>query len=366
LAPDETQPPSQYPAATSRNTNPSWLQDPQDGKPLMGKGVRANLEDLKGYSINLNEIQGNFAELGRGVADALRGMVAGAFPTGGDHGLEWEARMNSLATYNAYQFQSFVFNMALGVRNVASAAQAVANSYGNTDDTSAANMSAIDFAFGDKNAVPPGFPAWALEHIPTWAQMNARNPQVAPAEIPPEGLGPDAVTVTSQGGATVTTVRLPGGGTMVTTETVGAGGVTTTTVAVNGKPQSVTTTTVTGGRTVTEEKQYVYDKNGTQQGDPRVTSRNETTVTRNPDGSESTNQSTTTYSYGPNGQATPSSSGSSVTVGAERAPTQPIPFDEDPAQREIDRLMPDDEQILAPGPLGEDPGGSQPPGTVTV
>jgi hypothetical protein len=364
LAPNET-PPNPYADATEANTNPAFLNK-SDGTPLLGDGVRANLDDLKGYSINLNEIQGNFAELGRSVADALRSMVAGAFPTGGNHGLEWEGAMNSLAQYNAFQFQSFVFSMALGVQNVARAAQAVANSYGNTDDTSAANLAAIQFAFGDKSKVPPGFPAYALEHIPTWAEISARNPPVPPARVPDAGLDPDDVTVVEDGNSTTTTVRLPGGGTMVTTEerwgAYGTSG-TTTTVTVNGKPMTRSTTYTYGGSTYSEETEYQYDANGTATGPPRVVSSGESSVTRNPDGSERSSQSTTTYSYDDEGNATPSTSGSSVTVGPERPEHGPIPYDEDPAQRVIDDLMPDDEQILAPGPLGQE-GGQQPPGTV--
>jgi len=145
LAPDET-PPNPYAGSTYSNTHPAWLQNAQGA---LNADVEANLDDLKGFSANLDEIQGNFAELGRGVAEPMRSSVAGAFPTGGDHGLEWEAVMNSLGVYNAFQFQTFVANLALGIKNVASAASAVANSYANTDDTSAANMAAIDFAFGD-------------------------------------------------------------------------------------------------------------------------------------------------------------------------------------------------------------------------
>lgn len=366
MAPNET-PPNPYADATAANTNPAFLNR-SDGTPLLGDGVKANLDDLKGYAINLNEIQGNFAELGRSVADALRSMVSGAFPTGGNHGLEWEAVMNSLAQYNAFQFQAFVFNMALGVQNVARAAQAVANSYGNTDDTSAANLAAVNFAFGDKSQVPPGFPAWALEHIPTWAQMTARNPPVPPARIPDEGLAPDDVTVVENADTTTTTVKLPGGGTMVTTEerwgAYGTSGVTTT-VVVNGKPQTRSTSYTYGGRTYSEEYEYPYDVNGNLTGPPRVASSGETGVTRNPDGTERNSQSTTTYSYDDEGRATPSTSGSSVTVGPERPAQGAIPYDEDPAQKVIEELMPDDEQILAPGPIGTD-GGQQPPGVVTA
>ena len=278
--------------------------------------------------------------------------------------------MNSLAQYNAFQFQSFVFNMALGVQNVARAAQAVANSYGNTDDTSAANLAAVQFAFGDKSKAPPGFPAWALEHIPTWAQVRAENPPVAPAKVPDEGLDPDAVTVVQDGNTTTTTVRLPGGGTMVTTEehwgAYGTSG-TTTTVMVNGNLQTRSTTYTYGGRTYSEEYEQPYDAQGNAQGPPRVVSSGETSVTRNSDGSERNSQSTTTYTYDDQGRAVPSTSGSSVTVGPERPPQGAIPFDEDPAQQAIDELMPDDpdEQILAPGPIGED-GGQQPPGVVTA
>jgi hypothetical protein len=364
-------PPSRYPDQTAANTRPTWLQDPQ-GQPRLTADVEANLEDLKGYSINLNEIQGNFGEMARSVADPLRSAVAGAFPVGADNGLEWQAAMNSLATYNAYQFQSFVFNMALGIRNVASAAQAVANSYGNTDDTSAASLGAINFAFGDKSQAPSGFPSWALEQLPTWAEVSARNPPVPPADVPTEGLPPGAVSVTTQGGTTTTTVQLPGGGTMVTTEeswgAFGFGG-TTTTVTVNGKVMSTSSSFALGGATFTQDRQNQYDADGNPQGE-RVVSSGGTVVGRDSDGSEHTQQWTTTYEYDENGQATPSTSGSSVTVGPERPTEEAIPHGEDPAQQALEELMPepddDEPMILAPGENAPGSGDYNPYGTETV
>jgi len=357
---DDTLPPSPYPSQSATNTAPTY------GSELTAD-VEADLDDLKGYSLNLDEIQGNFAEVGRGVADPLRDAVDGAFPVGNNHGLEWEANMNSLAKYNAYQLQAFVFNMALGIRNVASAAQAVANSYSNTDDTSAASLGSIFFAFGDKSQAPSGFPSWVLDKIPTWNDVMRENPPVPPAEVPKEGLDPGAVDVQTNGNVTTTTVHLPGGGTMVTKEEhwSGYGSVgTTTTVTVNGKPVSTSTTYTYGGRTVTEDKEYVYDEHGNQQGEPRVTSEREVSVTRGADGSERTEQSSTTYQYDTDGEATPSTSGSAVTVGPERPSQGMIQPGDDPAQRALEELMPEpdpDEVILAPGPMGGDPGGGQSP-----
>jgi len=367
LAPDET-PPNPYASSTYSNTHPAWLDNAQG---TLNADVKANLDDLKGFSANLDEIQGNFAEMGRGVAEPMRSSVAGAFPTGGDHGLEWEAVMNSLGVYNAFQFQTFVANLALGIKNVASAASAVANSYANTDDTSAANMAAIDFAFGDTSKVPGGFPSWALDQIPTWKEFSKDHPIPPPAEVPKDGLPPGAVTVTTSGNTTTTTVKLPGGGTMVTTEehwgAYGSTGVTTT-VVVNGQVRSKNTTYTYGGATHSEDREYTYDKDGKPTGD-RVVRSGETSTHTYSDGSERTDDSTTTYQYDDEGNAIPSTSGSSVTVGSERPHQGSIPFDEDPAQRAIQELMPEpdpDTVTLAPGPLGDDPGGGQPPGTVTV
>jgi len=123
-----------------------------------------------------------------------------------------------------------------------------------------------------------------------------------------------------------------------------------------------------GGATHSEDREYTYDKDGKPTGD-RVVRSGETSTHTYSDGSERTDDSTTTYQYDDEGNAIPSTSGSSVTVGSERPHQGSIPFDEDPAQRAIQELMPEpdpDTVTLAPGPLGDDPGGGQPPGTVTV
>ena len=370
MAPDET-PPNPYAGSTYSNTHPAWLQDAQG---TLNADVQANLDDLMGFSANLDEIQGNFAELGRGVAEPMRSSVAGAFPTGNDHGLEWEAVMNSLGVYNAFQFQTFVANLALGIKNVASAASAVANSYANTDDTSAANMGAIDFAFGETSTPPGGFPAWALDQIPTWKEFSKDHPITPPAEVPKEGLPPGAVTVTTNGSTTTTTVKLPGGGTMVTTEEhwaySGASGVTTK-VTVNGQLMSENTAYTYGNTRYTEDREYTHDDKGEPTGN-RVVRSGETSTHEYDDGSERTDDSTTTYHYDDKGNATPSTSGTSVTVGSERPHENSIPIEDDPARKALDELGPEPEPepdtvTLAPGPFGDDPGGGQqPPGAVTV
>jgi hypothetical protein len=356
-----------YAGATDRNTDPAFLNTSQ-GQPIMGEGVKANLDDLTGYSKNLDTIQGNFGDLARGTIAPLHELILSAFPAGAGNGLCWTEYFLRAAGHNAGQLEVFLGKIQMGIRNVASASQAVANSYSSTDQTSAANMNAIDFAFGDKSKAPPGFPPMFLKEIPTWNQFLEANPGAG--FVPQEnGVPPGAEVTTSPDGRTTTvTVTLPNGSVMKTvTENWGYYGATgtTRTVYIDGKVQNVNQTTTYRGQTQTTDTQTVYDKNGNRLRD-QVTSRTTESV-ETVDGSTTTTRNTTTYSYDEDGNQVgdPGQSRNSVTVGEER-PNVHTDMDDDPGFRRLQELAPEpdeDETILAPGEFGEH---GPPPGTTTT
>src|SRR6185312_14862565 len=85
---------------------------------------------------------------------------------------------------NIEQLSLFNQNMSIGVMNVSSAAQVIANVYGDTDAGSAADMTAVNFAFA-KGPAPDSVPQYVLDNVQTWDAFTADNPGVA------ERLGPD-------------------------------------------------------------------------------------------------------------------------------------------------------------------------------
>jgi hypothetical protein len=324
---------------------------------------------MTGYSTNLDTIQGNFGDLARGTISPFQELILAAFPGGAGNGLDWTRFFLTAAGHNAGELEVFFGKVQMGIRNVASAAQAVANSYADSDQTSAASMNAIDFAFGDKSKAPPGFPPMLLDQIPTWKTFLDAHPGAG--AVPQQNGAPPGADVTrsADGRTTTIAVTLPDGSVMKTvTENWGYYGATgtTQTVYINGKVQNVTQSTTYRGQTQTTDTQTVYDQHGNRLRD-QVTSRSTESV-GTVNGNTTTTRNTTTYSYDENGDqiGDPGQSHSSVTVGEERPGVPAIQPDEDPGFKRLRELAPEpdnDTTILAPGPIGEH---GPPPGTTTT
>ena len=173
-------PPDQYDfdPAYEINTDDGWLKD----GAVMGDGVKVSLDGMEGFSQNIHQIHNNFNGMSGTILGPLSDMLTGAFPTP----LPWARNMSLLVSHNIEQLGKFNSNISIGVMNVASAAQVVANVFGDTDAGSAADLEqAIDFAFGNKKAAPDNVPQYILDQLQTWnefmwplAVLNPDNPTV--------------------------------------------------------------------------------------------------------------------------------------------------------------------------------------------
>jgi hypothetical protein len=330
-----------YDPAHDINTDEGWLKDDK-GNPIMGGGVQVNLEGLQGYSQKVYQIHQNFNGMAGTLVGPMKDMALGAFGTPGQ-GLPWATAMASLVGHNISQLMDFNKNISIGVMNVAYAAQTVANVFGDTDAGSAANLQAIDFAFGNRKAAPDSVPQYVLDNVPTWEEFQKDHPEVA-AQMGP-GVTPIGGVPVTNGDTTTTKVVIPQAGgppiVMETTQRVwttpaGYSGVVTT-VKMNGKVQTVTSTTSNGYSTTTQVTTSYYDKDGNHQRD-RVTS--ESTETWRVQGSGATTTTvtdteTTSYTYNDKGEQTNSTTtNQTVAVGAE-LPDVPLPDPrEDPLYKE--------------------------------
>lgn len=342
-------PPDQYDfdPAYEINTDGGWLQD-GNGNSIIGQGVEVSLPGLQGYSQNIHQIHQNFNSMSGTVVGPLAEMARGAFGTPGQ-GLPWATMMSHLIGHNIEQLGQFNQRISMGVNNVASAAQVVANVYGDTDAGSAATLGAVDFAFGNRAAAPDSVPQYVLDNVKTWNEFRAENPGVAAAM---GGAVPVGGVPVRDGNKLTTTVQIPQpGGKTITMVTVqeewssypgGPSGVTTT-VTYNNQVQSVTTRTTVGSTTTTRVTTSYYDENGAHLRD-RVT--REATETTSVQGSretttQRTDSSSTTYQYDQDGKETGSTTTEgTVAVGAEHPDMElPDPTD-DPRYEERMRQLP--------------------------
>lgn len=214
-----------------------------------------------------------------------------------------------LNNYN--ELQVYLSHLATALMNVGSAAQTVADSYGATDGWSAADLNAIEFAFGVSGAErPSGLPPM-IEGTTYWDayfdSLDNGDTAAPPATSP---LWTDAGRTTNPDGSVTRTATGPNGQRMeIRTFTVPGSSqtVTTTTVyAANGtqlSSSSTTTSTYLNGNTVvkrttnpdgsTTEERTAYEggevssqSTVNQDADGNTTSSTETVT--NPDGSQTT------------------------------------------------------------------------------
>lgn len=372
LPPEDREPPGPYGHATGINTDPKWMLDPKTKAPIMGEGVEANTSDLTQYAGALDQIQQNFNDLSHAVLGPMEHMISAAFPGGMENGLLWTQHFFRVSGHNAGQLQQFLGNMAFGLHNVASAAQVVADAYRNTDETSAATLNSVLFAFGDLDKAPGTLPQQYLDHVKTWDKFREEHPEQTTV-IPTLGVRPEDIHSETVGNTTTTIVKLPDGGTYtIITETYStySGGPSgyTETVLINGKPQTVRTSSSSVNGTTVESYQIVYDEHGTEVR-RQVTSREHTSTTV-VGSTAQTDRQTTTYTYDSDGnQTNESSTQSSEAVGAEHYYEPAAQPGDDPVDQELAKMRPEANEpiILAPGAPGDHPGGAQAPsGPVSV
>jgi hypothetical protein len=291
---------------------------------LDGMGVSANLDGMVDYARNMKTVQGELQDHLQKLStieDGLRNAWGGGpiFPEG-----QFLVEMLTVCYARTVAYLSF---LGQGVLNVGMAAQTVVDCYGGADGWSAADLSAVNFAFGGGTA-PAGWPVSADDtstYDDWFTQQHANDP---PPGDPNQGATDDHWTddtpVTNPDGSTTivsrnwnhqtrsrtirtlpdgtveTTYTFVNGQTMTTTDHPattqqtpdGTQTVVTSSTQLGGKPSgSTTTTTLTsGGTTTVTRASYGGD------GKPTETV---VTVTRS-DGSESV----TTTEYDSDGKTT--------------------------------------------------------------
>lgn len=144
-------PTNPYAAATAVNTATSWWT-PQDAQ--VSGTVDAHIDGLTAYAGNAMtmslHLRGAFSRVAHGFlpgGHAVTAVGGGRFPEG--------VAMNAELIYSASSMMAYLSNLATAVMNVGSAAQVVADCYHSTDDLSAVDLSAVDYAFARPGAPAP-------------------------------------------------------------------------------------------------------------------------------------------------------------------------------------------------------------------
>jgi hypothetical protein len=161
-----------YKDQTAANTGTGWLdQTPVDidlsGMAEYAKNVMKIQENLNNHTSRLQDL-----------ASLPSQALAGSLPEG-DY-------MAACLSGNYAELSQYFGYLALGLQNVAIAAQTVADAYSSTDGWSAATLSTVNFAFAQPNAKrPPGLPPWVTGQT-FWEKYLADQEKGTP-----EGPAPD-------------------------------------------------------------------------------------------------------------------------------------------------------------------------------
>jgi hypothetical protein len=336
----------------------NWMADETKPVDLNLHGMVDYAKSMVTISENLNTLQGR-------AFSQIRALVKPSFPPG-------LAEVNLASAHhgqNLEEFGKYIGFLNYALQNIGNAAQTVADSYDSADGWGAADLGAINFAFGVYGAkrpsgLPPGLGKTFYDaYIDAQQKAAAQAAQGGGADSdhdwkvtssntdPITGAG--TITMTDQYGKTKTIQVTVDGGTK-TTVTTGPDGKATkviessysypygtvtnvTTVGPDGKTSHSQTTTSSVGTTSTTSH---YGDNG------KVT--NTSTTQYNADGS----QTVTERSYDESGTSTITSQ---YTVAQDSY--QPGTDVDDPgadAQKEFKQQMPQDHTVtLAPGEFGD-------------
>ncbi len=165
-----------YGDQTTQNTQTGWL--PQGGKVEVSLGGTADYaHNVDGISNDLKSRQNYFLRPMQTLTqDAWKGMP---LPEG--------LYVQQLVEHNVGELSQFLAWQMVGLKNVAMAAQTVADLYSSTDGWSAADVDAVKFAFGDHSIPTPA--SWPFTTAPTFyydeynKQISAGNDPVPVPQI---------------------------------------------------------------------------------------------------------------------------------------------------------------------------------------
>jgi hypothetical protein len=303
-----------YESATEKNTSLDWLDNM--------KPVDVQLDGMTDFAGNMmtifNNLKDHNTQLMSQMGDITKTAFGGGFPEIGEVATLHSQNLNEFVKYNGF--------LMTALTNIGNAAQTVADAYSSTDGWSAASLSAVEFAYGDKSAArPPGLPpglgkTFYDKYFEDLAADNAaptnskdhtwtlRDTKTDPA------TGTETTTFVDQDGATQTISVTDRNG--VKTTTIEVGGKTTTTVeSTFGSPYGSTTTktvTTPDGKTATSESGTSYTSDGavTTEYDKAGKPTSSTTVKYSENGDETDTQK----SFDSSGKPTTTSS---ITYGQE-------------------------------------------------
>ena len=305
--------PNPYASQTSANTRSGWTGG---GQPLS-----VDIHRLGDYAVDMKDIA-DF-EFHHQRMQLMIDATTKAWTSQGNT-LPEAVWASEQFMHNTAEFTQYLQNLYNAVNNIAFAAQSVADCYSGTDGWSAADVNAVDFAFGDNVPKPAG---WAYTDTKTWLDTQKQDNQSnqSPAQnswisqqTTKSGNTTTTVSVNQLGQKqTVTVTTNPdGSSTMVITGVDGKTTTSTSQVQTVGDTQTTVTRQdgqVTGATTVVTADEPVPGGGGmlhvvttTKLGaDGKVTHRTVQSTYNGPQG-----PSTTTAEYDANGNLL-----SEVTVG---------------------------------------------------
>jgi hypothetical protein len=208
-----------YSSETYANTHAPWVS----GDPLKVDvaGLRDYAKDMLDQQLDLAGRTAHLKELFSMPVEAWNGMVLGE-----------ASFLRAQLLGNASELSAYLGNLGQTLFNVGSAAQTIADIYGNGDAIGAADLNDVLFAFGDKNVPrPSGLPEGIGQTYDEALRSGAAG-VTPPAETSAE-WGPATTTVMSPYQTTMTaknpvtgqtrevvTMNIPGTGTTVVTTTI--------------------------------------------------------------------------------------------------------------------------------------------------
>jgi hypothetical protein len=234
--------PNPYQKQSAANTNTGWLPSTT---------LHLDLKSIRDYAVYLTSVQADLPSL-TGRLQPMTSLL-----TQGWNGpvLPEAAYAQQSFSRNQSELMAFLENLGVGIGNVAMAAQAVADYYGNSDGWSAADLDAVKFAFGDNGVPTPA--EWPYTKSITTAEDTKLTPPGdvwTPVGLPTKsthgGTTTTVVTMVNERGQKQTATTVVSSGRTVTT-TVGPDGTFTETTVVNPDGSKLTTSVAPGKKTTT-------------------------------------------------------------------------------------------------------------------
>lgn len=280
-----------YAAQTQANTDAPWVGE--------GTPVDVDLDGLREYAKHMADQQRDL--MSRSMH--LNHLLEMPFQAWDGAVLGEAAFVRSQLMANAKELSMYLGSLGQTLMNIGSAAQTVADCYQSADGTSAASLSAVLFAFGDKSQPRPGGLPSHIGQTYIEAMYANANTTATPADSPLWGRSTEKTLSPYQ---TVLTATAPNGQTRetVTTSVPGSGHtiVTTTVYGADGKVLSTSSTRTSTSYNTTTNTQ-VKTVESAQNGTP--TGRSTTTTTY--DGTRVAREETVSYTPDGNGGERPTS-----------------------------------------------------------